>query len=178
MPRPPRPIRRPTPTEHPGGYAGYVAIVPGDDAWPALAGQPDEVERLLRPLPESRALHRYAPGKWSVKEVLGHLCDNERVFAYRALRFARGDATPLANFDEDLYARTGLFDARPMRDLLDEFFAVRAATLTLYASLDDDALARVGVARGTPVSVRALAWVTAGHVRHHVAVLRDRYGIS
>jgi hypothetical protein len=160
------------------GYAGYVASVPGDDAWPALVAQGDEVERALGGLPEERALHRYAPGKWSVKEVVGHLADNERVFAYRALRFARADATPLSNFDEDLYAKTGRFDARSLRDILDELRTVRAATISLFGSFDAEALERVGVARGNPVSVRALVWVTVGHVNHHLGVLRERYGVG
>lgn len=170
-------IARPAAGEYPESYAGYLASVAGDDAWAEMVAQPAEVERRLAALSEERALHRYAPAKWSVKEVLGHVADNERVFAYRALRFARGDETPLANFDENLYARTGRFDARPLEDLLEEFRTVRAATLSLVRTFDEEALGRIGVARGVRVSVRAIVWITAGHARHHLDVLRDRYGV-
>ena len=171
-------IRRPARGEYPESYEDYVAAVAGEDAWPELATQLDEAERRLARLPEARVLHRYAPGKWSVKEVIGHVTDNERVFAYRALRFARGDETPLPNFDENLFARTGRFDARPMADLLAELRAVRAATVALFATFDDEALSRTGTARGVRFTVRAMVWVTVGHVRHHLDVLRDRYGID
>jgi len=171
-------LARPTPSEYPAEYRDYVASVAEDEPWRVLETQPDEVERLVGRLPEERLLHRYAPGKWSVKEVLGHLCDSDRVFSYRALRFARADATPLHNFDEDLYAKTGKFDARPVGDLVAELRAVRAATLALYRSLDDEALSRSGVARDLRMSVRALAWVTVGHARHHLGVLRERYGLG
>ena len=133
---------------------------------------------MLGTLSEARALHRYAPGKWSVKEVLGHLCDTERIYAYRALRFARNDATPLPGFEEDDYVPAGRFDARPLRDLLDEWQAVRSATLALYRGLDGDALLRRGVANGNLISVRAMAWLAAGHALHHLGVLRERYGVS
>ncbi len=171
-------IPRPLPDEYHDSYAGYVASIPGDDAWPELASQMAEADRLLRTLPEARALQRYAPGKWSVKEVIGHLCDNERVFAYRALRFARGDETPLANFDENLYVETGGFDRRPLTDLLDELRVIRSATLALFRTFDQEALSRSGIARGLRTSVRAMVWVTVGHMRHHFAVLRERYGIG
>jgi hypothetical protein len=171
-------IARPAPGEYAPDYAAYVAGVPGDDALPELASQLAVADRLFKGLPEERALHRYAPGKWSVKVVVGHLTDSERVFAYRALRFARNDPTPLPNFDEDLYALTGQFDRRPMSSLLDELQATRHASLTLFRSLDDEALGRTGVARGLHFSVRALAWLTAGHMRHHFGVLRERYGLG
>jgi uncharacterized damage-inducible protein DinB len=170
-------IARPSPDEYPAGYEAYVAGLAGDDALPHLAAQTAEVERRLASLPDARALHRYAPGKWSVKQLLGHLVDSDRIFAYRALRFARADETPLSNFDEDLYAQTGAFDARSAADLVGEFRVVRAATVALFAGLPEEALRRKGVARGNAVSVRALAWVTAGHARHHLEVLRERYGV-
>lgn len=177
MPPAPR-IPRPTPSEHPAEYGAYLACVPGDDALAVHVAQADEVQRLLAGRSEAQALHRYAPGRWSVKQVLGHLCDQERVFAYRLLRFARSDATPLANFEEDHYARTGRFDRRPLDDLREEFRTVREATLSLLRSLDEEALLQQGVARGLAVSVRALAWVTAGHAAHHLRVLRERYGLA
>jgi hypothetical protein len=110
--------------------------------------------------------------------VLGHVCDNERVFAYRALRFARGDPAPLPDYDENATVPPARFDERPIADLLAEWRTVRAATLSLFRSFDEAALARTGVARGLRFSVRAVVWVAAGHARHHLDVLRDRYGVA
>jgi len=177
MPTPAR-IPRPAPSEFDPSYADYVAEIDGDDALAVLSSQLARTERMLGALTDARANGRYAPDKWSVKQVVGHLCDNERIYAYRALRFARGDATPLANFDENLYAQTGRFDHRAIADLLDEFRSVRAATISLFASFDPEALDRVGVARGLSMSVRALGWIALGHVEHHLGVLRARYGIA
>lgn len=171
-------IPRPAPGEHAPYFAGYVAAVPGDDAWPALAAGLEATPRAFAALDDARAMHRYAPGKWSVKEVLGHVTDTERVFAYRVLRFARADATPLPGFDENRWVPAGRFDARPLASLVDEFRAVRAATLALLAGLDADALVRRGPANGFETSVRAIAWMTAGHERHHLAILRERYDIG
>ncbi len=173
----PRPIARPSADEHAAGTAAYIDLVPGGDARPVLLAQVDELMRLAD-LSEGRALHRYASGKWSVKEVVGHLTDAERVYGYRALRFARADATPLSGFDEDLYVPAGRFDRHPIADLVAAWCAVRASTLALYQGLDDEALLGRGLANGYPVSVRALAWLAAGHTRHHLAVLRARYGIA
>lgn len=170
-------IPRPSAGEHSVEVGRYLSEVPGDDAWPALSAQVAEVDRLFGPLSAERALHRYAPGKWSVKEVLGHLADAERIYAYRALRFAREDATPLPGFEENLYVPAGRFDARPLRELLDEWNAVRAATLALFRGLDEEALLRCGVANGKAVSVRTLAWLAVAHAGHHLRVLRERYGV-
>lgn len=172
------PITRPAADEYNPYYGRYISQVPGDDALAALAAQLGETLALLAPLDDARALHRYAPGKWSVKETLGHLADAERVFAYRALRFARADATPLPGFDENRYVPAGRFDARPIEALRGELAAVRAANLALFRSFDAAALARRGEASGHPVSVRALAWIIAGHERHHGALLRERYGLG
>ncbi len=177
MIRTPR-LTAPTRAEVDASYDPYVAAAAATDVWPVLCAQPDELERLLGRLSEERARTSYAPGKWSVKQVIGHVCDNERVYAYRMLCFARGDPTPLPNFDENLYAATGGFDARPLPDLLDELRTVRASTLALVRTLDEPALSRTGVARGLRLSVRALCWITAGHWAHHVGVLRQRYGIA
>lgn len=171
-------IGRPTAEEHAVATAAYVARVPGDDAWPVLVAQVDEVDRLLRGLSDARACFRYAPGKWSVKEVVGHLTDAERIYAYRALRFARADATPLPGFEEDDYVAAAGFDRRSLGDLLDEWRAVRASTLALFKGLDAEACLRRGVANAHTISVRALAWVAAGHASHHLAVLRGRYGLA
>ena len=171
-------ISRPAPDEFFEYYGKYIGLVPGDDALPALRDQIGETARLLKPLDEKQALHRYAPGKWSVKEVVGHLSDSERVFAYRALRMCRGDATPLAGFDENTYVPAGRFDARPLADILREFELVRAASDALFRGMDDEALLRRGTANDKEVSVRALAWILAGHELHHRRLLVERYGVG
>lgn len=172
------PIARPGPGEHPESYTRYIELVRGADAGDALAAQLPATLALLRPLDEARAAHRYAPGKWSVKEVLGHVTDAERVFGYRALTFARRDETPLPGFDEAAWTPAGDFDRRPLPELLEDFAAVRAATLRLFRSLEPEALLRRGRANQAPVSVRALAWIIAGHELHHGNVLRERYAIG
>jgi uncharacterized damage-inducible protein DinB len=169
------PTRRPSTDEHAPYYARYIALVPDGSIVEILRGQITDTVGLLAGLPDARARHRYAPGKWSVKEVLGHVCDGERVFAYRALRIGRGDATPLPGFDENGFAAHAPFDTRPLADVIAEFESVRGATLTLLGSLDEAAWSRRGVASGHPVTVRALAWIIAGHELHHRAVLAERY---
>jgi len=168
-------IPRPAPDEFFEYYGKYIGKVPGEDALSALSSQIPETLGLLRPATEEQALHRYAPGKWSIKEVVGHLMDSERVFCYRALRFARADEKPLQGFDEKAWVPPGRFDARALKDLAAEFDAVRRATIALFSGLDADALARHGTANNNPITVRALAWIIAGHERHHVAILRERY---
>ena len=174
----PTTIPRPRADEHAPYYERYIALVPDGDLVELLREQQHQTVRLLRPLTDERARFAYAPGKWTVKEVVGHLADAERIFAYRALRFARGDAKPLTGFDENAYVPAGRFNARSLGDLLDEFEAVRSATIHLLRHLDDAELARVGVANDNPMSVRALAYVVAGHERHHVKLLRERYGVG
>jgi hypothetical protein len=168
-------IPRPDASEYSPHYETYVTKVPDGNLLTILEDQRQETQDLLAGIPEGRALHRYAPGKWSIKEVVGHVSDSERVFSYRALRFARGDQTPLPGFDEKAYAPAGRFDARPLPDLAAELEAVRHATIALFAGLDSDALARRGPANNKDVSVRALAYIIAGHERHHVGILRERY---
>jgi uncharacterized damage-inducible protein DinB len=171
-------ISRPAAGEHIAYYSRYIDLVPGEDALPHLESQIVTSLAALRPLDDARAMHRYAPGKWSVKEVVGHVMDAERVWAYRALRFARADAAPLPGFDENAWVPAGRFDRRPLGDLLDEWAAARASTLALYRGFDEEALLRHGTADGNPMSVRALGWITAGHERHHLTILRERYGIA
>lgn len=140
-----------------------------------LRQQPAELHRDLSRLTEAQALLRYAPGKWTPKEVLLHLIDTERIFTYRALRFARGDAQSLPGFDENEFAANSEANDRPLSDLLTEYHAVRAATLALFGSFNAAQLDRVGLANGGATSVRALVFITAGHERHHLAILRERY---
>lgn len=173
MPR----ITKPTADEYFEYYGKYISPV-GDDALPALESQIRDTQALLARAGEAKAGHRYAPGKWSVREVVGHLCDGERVFSYRALRFGRGDTTDLPGFDENVYVPAGKFESRTLADVAAEFAAIRAATIALFRSFEDEALPRRGVASGKTMSVRALAFVAAGHELHHVGLLRERYGLS
>jgi D-serine deaminase-like pyridoxal phosphate-dependent protein len=166
---------RPDATEYAPFYAGYVAGVPDGDIVAVLRAGGEELASTLASIPESRGGFRYAEGKWSVREMIGHMIDAERIFAYRALRLARGDATPLPGFEQDDYVRTAGSEARTVADLAEELHAVRAATVRLFASLPDDAWTRRGVVNGREASVRALAYVTAGHAVHHLRVLRERY---
>lgn len=167
--------RRPGSDEHAPYYERYVRLVPDGDVIATLEQQARDTQALLGGLAADKAAYRYAPGKWSVREVLGHMTDSERVFAYRALSFARGDGAELPGFDEGEYAQAAGFERVALQDLLADFAAVRAATLALFRRLDAPAWERRGVANGAGVSVRALAWILAGHERHHVAVLRERY---
>ncbi|MEK7348543.1 MAG: DinB family protein [Candidatus Eisenbacteria bacterium] len=166
---------RPAATEHAPYYGKYTSLVPDGSIVETLRTQMAETAGLLAGVPAGKEEHRYAEGKWSVKEVVGHMADTERVFAYRLLRFSRGDETPLASFNENSYVPAGAFGARTLRSLAEEFRAVREATLRLLEGLDDRAMSRRGVAADNPVTVRALAWIIAGHERHHVAILRERY---
>lgn len=156
-------------------YHKYVARVPEGDVVAILATQIEDTITLLRNRTEEQALSAYAPGKWTIKEVIGHLSDVERVMSYRALRFARADATPLPGFDENTYAPAGEFNNRPLASLLAELAAARRATVALFAGLPDDAWTRSGPANNVSVSVRALAWIIAGHELHHRAILAERY---
>jgi uncharacterized damage-inducible protein DinB len=167
--------RRPDATEFAPFYAGYVAAVPDGDIASILRRDGDEWQTVLAELPESRAGHRYAEGKWSIRQLVGHVSDAERIFTYRALRVARGDTTPLAAFDENAYAESAGSDRRTLSALAEELKAVRAATVALFTSFPDDAWTRTGTASGKAVSVRALAYITAGHAQHHLKILRERY---
>jgi uncharacterized damage-inducible protein DinB len=169
------PIARPQNNEYPPYYAGYIAQVPDGDLVDALRSQIGETLSLVRAIPEERASHRYAPGKWSIKEVVGHMSDVERIMGYRMLRIARGDTTPLAGFDENAYVPIANFEARSLASLAGEFEQVRRATVAFVEHLDADAAGRRGTANNLEISARALAYIIAGHERHHVRILRERY---
>jgi uncharacterized damage-inducible protein DinB len=156
-------------------YERYIALVPEGDVLDTLDTQMAETQALLRALPASSSTYRYAPGKWSVNEVIGHLIDSERIFAARALRFARNDATPLPGFEQDDYVRNSKFDAYPVAELASEFETVRRATVFLFKHLEEPAWMRRGIANNAEVSVRALAYIIAGHELHHREILRSRY---
>lgn len=168
-------IARPHESEYAPFHAGYVSQVPDGDVIALLEQQVEDTTRLLAGLGEEHAVFRYAPGKWSIKEVVGHLSDSERVFSYRALRIARNDGTPLPAFDENAWMPYGNFDARPLSDLLDELRNVRRSTLALYRSFTPEMVARRGTASQKEITVRAIVYITAGHERHHVRVLKERY---
>jgi len=171
-------IPRPAADEAAPFYHGYIAKVSGENIAEQLVDQLVEVERLLGALDDREALARYALGKWSIKEVLGHLTDTERIFAYRLLRIGRADATPLPGFDENAYVPAGAFDERPLRDLVAEFRAVRLSSVALAGGLPSPAWSNMGQASGRPVSARALVYIIVGHVAHHLGVLRERYGLG
>lgn len=168
-------IPRPGPGEYAPSHAAYVAAVPDGDVLAMLKKQLGETARLLSRLGEKRSRHRYAPGKWSIREVIGHLIDAERVFTYRALTFARADRTALPGFDENMWASASNADSRTLKSLLEELKAIRAATLALFHGFTEEQLARTGIASGHQVSVRGLLYVTTGHERHHLRILRERY---
>lgn len=171
-------IPRPEEGEFAPFYADYIAAVPEGDVLALLVAQIGEADRLLGPLTDSQAAARYAPGKWSVKEVLGHLSDAERVFGYRLLRISRGDKTPLPGYEENDYVEAANFDRISWRDLLDEWKALRTATIALTRAVPAANWSMMGTANGRPVSARAIAYMIPGHMAHHLGVLRDRYGLG
>jgi hypothetical protein len=156
-------------------YQTYVAKVPAGDIRRTLREQRDATMAFLREIPGSRAGHRYAEGKWDLREVLCHINDTERVFAFRLWWFARGLPGELPSFDQEVAVAHAATDERTWSGLIDEFEAIRSSTLHLVDALSDEAWLRRGIASGNPFTVRALAWITAGHVEHHVRLIRERY---
>ena len=171
-------IDKPAENEYASFYARYVALVPEADILGALEQQTQAIGRLAGSVAAEKETYRYAPGKWSVREVLGHLIDAERVFGYRAFCFSRGEQAPLPSFDENQYVSAAGADLIPLAELGDEFAAVRASNLAFLRRLSALEAVRLGTASGKPVSVRALAYIMAGHPRHHLAILRERYGMG
>ncbi len=169
------PATRPGPGEYAPNYETYISKVKGNDIVSILEVQRLQMAQLFAARSERDGNFRYAPDKWTVKEVLGHVCDTERIFAYRALRIARGDQTPLPGFEQDDYVRGGNFAERTLADLAEEFGLVRAATIAFFKSVQKDAWQRRGVANKNEVSVRALAFIVAGHELHHRLILEERY---
>jgi hypothetical protein len=173
-----RSAQRPAPDEYPPSEAGYIARVPDGDVIAILDTQVDETLALLRHVPEEVADVGYAPGKWTVKEAVGHMADTERIMAYRALCIARGDTTPLPGYDQDAYVPPGEFNRRSLANLLAELAAVRRATVALFAGLTPQAWTRMGTANDHAHSVRAFAYTIAGHELHHQELFRERYGLG
>jgi len=167
--------RRPAGDECGPYYAGYFSLVPEGDIAATLLSQGKEHRNFFAGLPRDKHDHRYAPGKWSVKEILGHLMDAERIFAYRALRFARGDAAPLAGMDPDEFVVGGRFGSRSMENLLKEYTILRTATTSMVLGFDEEALGRTGVASGSNFTVLSILYFLVGHGIHHVGIVRERY---
>lgn len=170
-------MNRPTPADYAPAQADYVTLVSEDDIVEAMEQQSSETQKLLAGIDETRAAHRYQPGKWSIKEVIGHIADAERIVAYRALAIARGETNPLPGFDEDAYVRNAGFDAWKIGDLAEQYALVRRATIVFFKNLPAEAWSRRGTANDAPVSVLGLAYVIVGHERHHLNVLRERYKV-
>lgn len=166
---------RPDPSEYAPYAIDYVSRVRDGNVLDMLESQIDETAALVKSLPPEMASHTYAPGKWTIAQIIGHLGDAERVFAYRAFRFSRNDPTPLAGFDENDYVAAAPFSRVPMADLMADLSHLRASTLHFYRSLNPEELMRRGPANGIETSVRALAFIIAGHEHHHLEVLRARY---
>ena len=166
---------RPEKNEYAPYYDRYVSLIPDADVVATLERQIEDTIALLRGVGEERAGHRYEPGKWSIKQVVGHMIDTERIFAYRALAIARGEQQPLPGMDQNEYMAGADFDARTLADLAEEFSHVRRANVLMLRGLSEDAWSRRGVASDNEVTVRAIAYIIAGHEAHHVQVLRTRY---
>ena len=171
----PAAIEKPAAEEYNEYYYGYISQVTEPDLLGVLASQPAEIAEIFGSLDESRGTYAYAEGKWTLKEVLSHLIDGERHFAYRVHRISRGDTTPIEGFEQDGYIENSNFNNTPLADLIHEFFSVRESNIMFFRYLTDEAWLRTGTASGNPVSVRALAYIMAGHIRHHVKILNERY---
>lgn len=168
-------ITRPESTEYPKYYANYIGKVQGDDLFAAMQATHRDTQALIGSLTEEQLRYRYAEGKWTIKDIIGHLIDAERIFAYRALRFARKDKTDLPGFDENEYVPASNANERNIHDLLAEFTVVRASTLSLLKSFSEEMLTHIGTANGNPISVRSLAYIIGGHEMHHLTVIKERY---
>ena len=169
---------RPHPDEYDIAFERYVRHVPETDVLPALERQPAELAALLASVPPGRETHRYAPGKWTIRGVVGHVLDAERVFGYRALCIARGEKTSLPAFEEDDYAARAGHDGRTIASLLEEFSTLRKSHVLMLRHVDDEAWTRFGSANALPITPRALAYILVGHPRHHMVVLREKYGVG
>lgn len=168
-------VARPQAGEYAPYYERYISLIEDDDILATLDRQRREMVLLLSGLSEEQGDFRYAPEKWSAKQVLGHVCDTERVFAYRALRISRGDATPMEGFEQDDYVKNGPFARHVIAEVIEDYIAVRRATISLLRSLEEAAWSRHGVANKNEVTVRALAYTIAGHEAHHRRILDEKY---
>jgi uncharacterized damage-inducible protein DinB len=168
-------MTRPKPTEAAPYYSTYIDLISSDEIVPAMKDQFGETMRFLEGISEEQSLKAYAPGKWTIREVLNHVNDGERVFLGRAFWFARGFQDPLPSFDQDIAARFSNANETSWASLVEEFKTVRAATLSFFEHMPEEAWSRSGIASDNPVTVRAIAYIIAGHVAHHVNVLKNKY---
>ena len=166
---------KPETSEYNPYYEKYISLIEEGELLNALERQPSELRSLLNGLDEEKGKYAYADGKWSIKEVLSHLVDGERIFGYRVLRISRGDETPIEGFEQDGYIENSHANERSFEDLLEELSLQRNANLLMLKNLRDDGWKRLGTASQSPVSVRALGFIMAGHVRHHINILKDQY---
>ena len=168
-------LQRPATDEHDSYYSRYIDLAPGGEIFGVLSAEVQKTRHLLTPLAEEDEVYRYAPGKWSLREIVGHLIDTESVFAYRALAFARQDPAELPDFDQDLWAATSNAHDRPLAELLDAFALVRENSLALYRGFDEAIWLRTGIASSRSFTVRSIPYIVAGHEIHHRNVIEERY---
>lgn len=168
-------IGYPTPEEYTGYVEKYIKEAQAEDLIEGLTASYSFIAGLMQGLSDEQLKHRYAPEKWSIKELLVHMLDAERIFSYRALRFARQDRTPLPGFDENMYVAPSKADSRDINSILAEYTAVRTATIELFKSFDDEALSQKGIGSGLELSVRAIGYTILGHEIHHLRIIRERY---
>jgi hypothetical protein len=167
-------MNKPESTEFANYYSRYISLVDGD-VLPIMDSQPAELRSMFANLPEEKGTFAYADGKWTIKELLSHLIDGERIFSYRVLRIARGDTTPIEGFEQDDYIKTSNANNRSFAELLDEFDLQRRSNMLMLNNISDEGSKNMGTASDNPVSARALVYCLAGHVRHHMDVLHERY---
>src|SRR5664279_771131 len=168
-------MKRPETTEYDPYYETYTSLIEGEDVLPILDAQPAELRALFSGLPEEKGTFAYAEGKWTIKELISHIIDAERMFAYRLLRISRGDKTPIEGFAQDGYIENSNANNRSLAELLDEFDLQRRSNMLLFNNLSDEAASRVGTANKRSITSRALVYIMAGHVRHHINILNERY---
>ncbi|MDQ3048069.1 MAG: DinB family protein [Bacteroidota bacterium] len=171
----PHATKRPEASEYPAYYKGYVDLVRKDNIIKVLGDQVLEIQAIISQIPEEKEDYAYAEGKWTIKEIIGHIIDTERILGYRAMRFARKDKTPLPGYDENHYVANANFKNQTLYQLAHEFAVVREANLALFKVWKEEELSQVGVANDLDVSVRALLFMMAGHATHHVNVIKSRY---
>ena len=168
-------MNRPDRSEYAPYYEGYISLVEDADIRAVLAGQPAELRKVFAELGEDKGTFSYESGKWTIKELLGHIIDGERIFAYRAFRISRGDRTPIEGFEQDDYIENARSNERSFADLLDEFELLRVANVLMFDHMTETDLLRSGIANNVEITVRSIAYIMAGHVAHHVNILNERY---
>lgn len=166
---------KPTRNEYPEYYQRYIGLLEGEDLLSILSELNREISDTLNSFPQSKGNYSYAAGKWTVKEVIGHMMDTDRILAYRALAIARGEKQPLPSFDQDEYVNNGNFNERNLLDIIYEYRLVRESNILLYKSFDESVLSRRGIAAGNEISVNSLFWIIAGHQKHHLKILKEKY---